>query len=417
MRIENQSMYYEKMSIEKKLNMDNEIKKNKARRLVIWICLGIFIGISLLNIVSASFYSATYSYKGGSSFQFLIRHFIWFIIALMTFTATNKIPYTFYKKKSIIKLALCASVLLLLTVIIGSKLVPKLVPVINGAIGWIRIGPLSVQPAEFLKIPYIIILAKLFENGEKKDFETSGIIFNVIPIFCLFAVLIMMQGDLGTVIHYTSILLFMLFVSKVSGKSIAIFIGGASAIVVSYLSYVYYFIDDIQKVNYRVKRVKSYVDGLLKGEYGNDVGYQVGQSLIAMGSGGPFGKGYANGVQKYSYLPEIHTDFILASLGEEWGFTGVLLIMVLFYTIFTLSMTTAVDSKDYFAKYLVAGMASLVFTQLLINSFVVTGLMPVTGIPFPIFSYGGSSLITVFAALGIVLNVNKHNLLKKYGAY
>ncbi|WP_319372128.1 FtsW/RodA/SpoVE family cell cycle protein [uncultured Ilyobacter sp.] len=417
MKIEKQSMYYEKMSIEKRLSMDNAIKKNKVRRLVIWICLGIFISMSLLNIVSASFYSATYSYRGGSSFQFLIKHFVWFIVALLTFVATNKIPYTFYKKKSIIKLSLYTSIILLLTILIGSKIAPKFVPVINGAIGWIRVGPFSVQPAEFLKIPYIIILAKLFETGEKKDFKSIEIVGNVLPIVGLFVILILMQGDLGTVIHYGVILLFMLFVSKIPGKIIAGFVGGASIIVMTSLAYVHYLINDTQGVGYRLKRVKSYLDGLLKGEYGNDVGYQVGQSLIAMGSGGLFGKGYANGVQKYSYLPEIHTDFILASIGEEWGFTGVLLIMTLFYTVFNLSMTTAIESKDYFAKYLVAGMASLVFTQLLINSFVVTGLMPVTGIPFPIFSYGGSSLITIFAALGIVLNVNKSNLVEKYGAY
>ncbi|WP_321330105.1 putative peptidoglycan glycosyltransferase FtsW [uncultured Ilyobacter sp.] len=417
MKIEKQSMYYEKMSIEKRLSMDKEIKKNKARRLVIWICLGIFISISLLNIVSASFYSATYSYRGGSSFQFLIKHFIWFVVAIVTFGITNKIPYTFYKKKPTIRFALIISILLLLAVLIGAKIAPKLVPVINGAIGWIRLGPFSIQPAEFLKIPYIVILAKLFENGEKKAFKNGEIILNTAPIYFLFVFLIIMQGDLGTVIHYTSILFFMLFLSKISKKIVAGFIGLASVSLISGLGYVHYFINDTQGVGYRVKRIKSYLDGLLQGKYGNDVGYQVGQSLIAMGSGGIFGKGYANGVQKYSYLPEIHTDFILASLGEEWGFAGVLLIMILFYTIFSLSMTIAAESRDYFAKYLVAGMASLIFTQLLINSFVVTGLMPVTGIPFPIFSYGGSSLITVFAALGIVLNVNKKNLIEKYGAY
>ncbi len=417
MKIEKQSMYYEKISIEKKLNIENEIKKNKIRRLMIWICLGIFIGISLLNIVSASFYSATYSYKGGSSFQFFYKHLIWFGFSIITFVIANKIPYTFYKKKRIRQSAMLISVILLLTVVIGARIAPKFVPVINGAIGWIRIGPLSIQPAEFLKIAYIIILAKLFESGEKKGYESFGIILNIAPIYLLFAALIMMQGDLGTVIHYTAILCFMLFVSKINGKLIAGIVGGVSFIMASFIFYVYYFMDKIQRVDYRIKRVKSYVDGLFKGQYGNDVGYQVGQSLIAMGSGGPFGKGYANGVQKYSYLPEIHTDFILASLAEEWGFVGVVTIILLFYTIFTLSITTAVESKDYFAKYLVVGMASLVFTQLLINSFVVTGLMPVTGIPFPIFSYGGSSLVTVFAALGIVLNVNKNNLVEKYGAY
>lgn len=417
MKIEQQSMYYEKISIEKKLKIEKEIKKNKYRRALIWICLVIFIGISLLNIVSASFYSATYSYKGGSSLKFFYRHLMWFGIAILTFIIANKIPYTFYKKKSTRQFALLASLFLLLTVLIGARVAPRLVPVINGAIGWIRIGPLTIQPAELLKIPYIMILAKLFENGEEKKYKNWGIIFNVIPIYILFASLIMMQGDLGTVIHYTLILSFMIFVSKLSGKFIFSMVGSLTLIMGSVIYYVHSFVEDVEGMDYRVQRVKSYINGLIGCKYDNGIGYQVGQSLIAMGSGGIFGKGYANGVQKYSYLPEIHTDFILASLAEEWGFVAVVIIIILFYVIFSLSMAIAVESEDYFGRYLVVGMSSLVFSQLLINTFVVTGLMPVTGIPFPIFSYGGSSLITVFAALGIVLSVNKKNLIERYGIY
>jgi cell division protein FtsW len=417
MKIEQQSMYYEKISIEKKLKIEKEIKKNKLRRLLIWICLGIFIGISLLNIVSASFYSATYSYKGGSSLKFFYRHLMWFGFALITFIIANKIPYTFYKKKGTRQFALITSILLLLTVLIGSKMAPKLVPVINGAIGWIKIGPLTIQPAEILKIPYIMILAKLFETGENKKYKNFGIIFNVMPIYLLFSILIMMQGDLGTVIHYTLILFFMFFVSKISGKLIFSVVGSGTFMIGSAIYYIHSFVKDVEGLDYRIQRIQSYINGLLECKYDNGIGYQVGQSLIAMGSGGIFGKGYANGVQKYSYLPEIHTDFIIASLAEEWGFVGVVIVIVLFYIIFNLSMAIAVESEDYFGRYLVVGMASLVFTQLLINTFVVTGLMPVTGIPFPIFSYGGSSLITVFAALGIVLNVNKKNLIERYGIY
>ncbi|MGL6130387.1 MAG: FtsW/RodA/SpoVE family cell cycle protein, partial [Fusobacteriaceae bacterium] len=153
-------------------------------------------------------------------------------------------------------------------------------------------------------------------------------------------------------------------------------------------------------------RIKSYVEGLLNNTYDQDKGYQVGQSLLGLGNGGMFGTGYGNGMQKYSYLPEIHTDFIIASLGEEFGLVGIMIIMALFFALFNRIKGTAVECDDYLGKYLSVGIAGYIFIQFLINISVAIGLLPVFGIPMPIMSFGGSSLLTVFTALGIIFNIN-----------
>ena len=175
---------------------------------------------------------------------------------------------------------------------------------------------------------------------------------------------------------------------------------------------------DMTTAHFRYRRIISYITGLLTNEYDNAIGYQVWQSLIAFGSGGVIGKGYANGVQKYKYLPEVSTDFILASYGEELGLIGMVILMALLLTIFSLITKVAIEEKDYFGKYLVMGIGGYIITQVLINIYVALGMLPVFGIPMPIFSYGGSSLVTIFTSLGIILNVNNNknigNLTSKY---
>ena len=157
-----------------------------------------------------------------------------------------------------------------------------------------------------------------------------------------------------------------------------------------------------------------YVDGIINDGYtGNiDIGYQVAQSLLAFGNGGLFGVGYGNGAQKFSYLPEIHTDFIMALFGEEFGLFGVMLIVAMYLILYNISMNIAMTSKDYFGKYLVVGVAGMIITQVLINLFVAVGLLPVFGIPMPLFSYGGSSIITILTGIGIVLSVNNYTASK-----
>ena len=184
-----------------------------------------------------------------------------------------------------------------------------------------------------------------------------------------------------------------------------------STVVFTLIGGLFYYVNTLSELgdkSYKIKRVASFLDGLLKNEYDYGIGYQVGQSLIAFGSGGLIGKGYGNGVQKYKYLPEIETDFILASYGEELGFIGMLLLLTIFLLLFNITQRTAMETKDYFGKYLAMGIGGYIIIQMIINLSVALGILPVFGIPMPFFSSGGSSIVTVFSALGIIINMNKN---------
>ncbi|MGL4253819.1 MAG: FtsW/RodA/SpoVE family cell cycle protein [Fusobacteriaceae bacterium] len=370
----------------------------RLRHLVMIVAILSFL--SLLGVYSASFYI-----KGNMGSREFLKHTISFGASLFAFVITLKIDYRNYEKKNYLRAVFLIPIIVLAAMPILGAVFPKLIPLRNGARGWITAGPLSIQPAEVFKIFYVILMAYNLSVAEKERYEAKGIVASSGIIFGLFAFLIMFQNDLGTVIHYFSITLFMLFMSKISDKIIWRAVGAVSVLLTGVTIYVYLKFDTFVS-GYKTGRIKSYVEGLLSNTYDQDKGYQVGQSLLGLGNGGIFGTGYGNGVQKYSYLPEIHTDFILASFGEEFGLIGILIVIVLFFGLFNRIKGTAVECEDYLGKYLSVGIAGYIFIQFLINISVAIGLLPVFGIPMPIMSFGGSSLLTVFMALGIVGNVN-----------
>lgn len=165
-----------------------------------------------------------------------------------------------------------------------------------------------------------------------------------------------------------------------------------------------------QRTGYWFQRVRIYLDGLLNNSYDRFNAFQIYQSLVGIGSGGLIGKGYGNGIQKYNYIPEVETDFAIATFAEEFGFIGIFLLLFIFLIFFILIMNVAENSKTYFGKYLVSGIAGYFITQVIINVAVAVGLLPVFGIPLPFISSGGSSLLTLSVAIALVLKVNKENL-------
>jgi len=413
MKVEKQSIYYEKLSIENKLEHDKLKRTSMHQRAAILVSLFILIIFSTANMVSTTFYDSVTSGKnillslGNPS-----KHIIWIIFGITGLFATFVIPYNFYQRKRVRGSLFLGSVIVLIGVLIGAKVTPNLVPEINGAIGWIRVAGFTIQPSEFFKISYVITLAHFFDLAQKRRLTTKGILGNIFPVAAIFCVLVLKQGDLGTTIHYIVITGCMLLVSPINKKIISGVLLSVPVFMGSVLSFFYF--KDVGG-GYRLRRITSYVDILLKGrERDTGIGYQVIQSLIAMGNGGIMGRGYGNGIQKYNYLPEIHTDFISSSLAEEWGFMMMMMILLIFLLILRISINTAILTKNYFAKFLVVGLSSLIFTQMLMNLYVATGLMPVTGLPLPLFSYGGSSTLTTFISLGIILNVNKKLVKDKY---
>lgn len=402
-KLETENPYYKRNQINKTLKKIDKEKRKRARNRGIVLLLFFLVILSNLNMASASFYSIYFE-----GIKVIRNHFIYIILGIICFIITSKINYKLYNKNKISGILLLLSTIIFIIIIIGSKIpsLSRAIPHVNGAIGWIRFGSFSVQPSEMMKLPFIIIIAHIMEKCEEERYNDKKILFSLLPVMGIFMLLINLQKDLGTSIHYLGIFAFMLFMSRLNMKLI---VGSVGAVLVSIGGLFYYVsnLTDLSNESYKIKRVGSFLNGLLKNEYDYGIGYQVGQSLIAFGSGGLVGKGYGNGVQKYSYLPEIKTDFILASYGEEFGFIGMLLLLTIFLLLFNIIQKTAVETKDYFGKYLAIGIGGYIIIQMVINLSVALGILPVFGIPMPFFSSGGSSLITVFSALGIIININK----------
>lgn len=279
-------------------------------------------------------------------------------------------------------------------------------PTINGGKGWIHLGSLSIQIPELLKVPFVIVIASIFARG-KDDNEKVGYSKNLTSAcfytFTFFLFISFALKDMGTAIHYVMIFAFIFFLSDVPGKfvySLLFFTIFSTPILLSFLSKIL--------TGYKQHRVKAYLEGILHNNYDRIDNYQVYQSLIAFGTGGIFGKGIGNGVQKYNYIPEVETDFAIANLAEETGFIGMFIILFLFFTLFALIMDVANSSRNYFYKYLVAGMAGYIITQVIINIGVAVGLIPVFGIPLPFISTGGSSILALSFSMGYIIYINNH---------
>ena len=280
-------------------------------------------------------------------------------------------------------------------------------PTVNGGKGWIRLGSLSLQIPELLKVPFVVSIAGIFARGKdtnekisyKKNFWTAFIYTGAFATFITLAL-----KDMGTAIHYVMIAGFMLFLSDIPNKVLyPIFFGGLAAApaLLSFFSKVL--------TGYKQHRIKVYLEGILHNNYDRVDAYQIYQSLIAFGTGGIFGKGIGNGVQKYNYIPEVETDFAIANLAEETGFVGMIIVLFLFFTLFVLIMNVATKSKNYFYKYVVSGIGGYIITQVIINIGVAIGLLPVFGIPLPFISTGGSSILALSLSMGYIIYINNNH--------
>jgi len=272
-----------------------------------------------------------------------------------------------------------------------------------GAQSWIRIGPIGIQPAEIAKIGFIITFAYHLDKVSDKLNKP----INVLLLLLHLAVpvgLILLQPDAGSAMVFIFIFIVMMFTAGLSLK----YIIPAGALGIVSLPLIYKFVLD----KYQQHRIQVFFNPEMD-RLGS--GYNVIQSKIAVGSGGFFGKGYLNGTQnQLGFLPTKHTDFIFSVISEELGFIGAALVIILLFAIIIRCLQTAADSSTPFGRYLCIGVASMLIFHTVENVGMCIGLMPVTGIPLPFFSYGGSSLITNFIAVGLVLSVSFHSVRRKY---
>ncbi|MBB4824020.1 cell division protein FtsW [Sporosarcina luteola] len=272
-------------------------------------------------------------------------------------------------------------------ILLAAVLIPGIGAVRNGSQSWIALGPFSIQPAEFVKVALIGKLAcSMKKPAGKNPFEIKHFVLILLP-----AALIMMQPDLGSAVIMIVSAFVILFIA---GYPLTFFgllgVGGIGAFVIL-----------IASAAYRMDRIKSYIDPW-NDPLGN--GFQGIQSLFAIAPGGLFGHGFGNSRQKYLYLPEPQNDFIFSIIAEETGFIGATTLLVLFGVLLFSAFGIAIRTKTFHAFLITSGMASMIIFQTFLNTGVVSGLLPVTGVTLPFISYGGSSLLTTWMAVGAILH-------------
>jgi cell division protein FtsW len=339
--------------------------------------------IGLLMVLSASSVHALQAY--GSSWIFFKRQAMWVLAGGVGLFLAARVDYRRWRKVAVPMLALT-------TVLLIAVLLPGLGVAVNGSSRWLRAGPLSLQPSELGKLALILFGAGLLSQRADRMAETRVTKRPVRVVFGGLALLVMGQPDMGTTIVLSLIAFTLIFVSGTPMVPMAKIAG--SFVVLGYLA--------ARLEPYRWARMASFRDPFA--DVANS-GYQLAQSLVGLGTGGLTGLGLGASRAKWGFLPNAHTDFIFAILGEEFGMVGSILIVLLFLAFAVIGVRIALRAPDRFGALVAAGITAWVAGQAFLNIGVVIGALPVTGVPLPFLSFGGSSLVFTMVGTGILLNI------------
>ena len=364
------------------ISIGDKMKKIDYILLISVIALSLF---GILMIFSSSYVWA--EYKFNDPLKYVKHQSLFFLIGIILMFFVIKLDYRKLLEKS--NIILIISLILLILVII-----PGIGSIRNGSRSWFGIGSFGIQPSEAAKIGLIIYAAKYLSNNEK---ILDKIIKGVLPLLFIVGLvffLIMLQPDFGTGVIIVMSIIGLLFIS---GVKISFFLkigligilGVVGLIIIA---------------PYRMERILSFLNPW-SDPLGS--GFQIIQSLYAIGPGGLFGFGFLNSRQKHFYLPEPQTDFIFSIISEEFGFMGILIVTTLFLIIIIRGIKIALNANNLFSKYLAFGIVFQISIQTLLNLMVVVGLIPVTGVTLPFLSYGGSSLLISMISIGILLNISR----------
>lgn len=349
--------------------------------------------LSIFGIIMM--YSASYiwaEYKFNNPYRFLIHQGVFLIIGFLLMFFLSKINYKIYEKKTNLIIGICFLLLVLV-------LIPGIGQVRNGSRSWFGIGTLGLQPSEIAKIGLIIFTAKYLSKNNKEKKFTRKFVWPILIVIFIFFGLIMLEPDFGTGMVMVCGLVVLIFIT---GTKLDIFVRLGLLGLLGIIGL-------ILAAPYRLERITSFLNPW-SDPLGS--GFQIIQSLYAIGPGGLLGQGFLNSRQKHFYLPEPQTDFIFSIITEEFGFLGCVFICILFAYLFYNIMKVAFKTEDLFGKYLVFGFSFMIIFQTLLNLMVVVGIVPVTGVTLPFLSYGGSSLLVSMISIGIILNIA--NTSKKY---
>ncbi len=353
----------------------NAITRLQALNRPLLITIGGLCFIGMLMMVSAG---------GGDITEFAIPQFSKLVIGALLMFTLALMPAVWLYRYAYLAYGLILAALILVDVTghIGM-----------GAQRWLKLGSMNIQPSEFMKIAVILALARYYHSLHSEDVPRFKYLIPVLIILALPAALILRQPNLGTTTILLGVGAMMMFMA---GIRLRYFIGAGVAAVVS-LPVAWHFLHAYQK-----QRVLTFLN---PEQDPLGTGYNILQSVIAIGSGGFLGKGFLDGSQgQLNFLPEKHTDFIFTMFAEEWGFLGSIVLLGLYTTLLMMGNAITTDNRSRFGALLAAGVTAMIFVHVFINMAMVMGLIPVVGVPLPFLSYGGSNMISVMLAMGLLLN-------------
>jgi rod shape determining protein RodA len=354
-----------------------------------WLLLALILVITGIGIVNL--YSAGYNRTPGGTSPVYLKQTYWLLVGLWVMFLTLTIDYRHLERLAYPLYIL--SIILLLAVMVGGKTV-------SGSKRWLGAGFFTFQPSELVKIALILVLARYFYRlAPEGPLHFKDILIPLVLIL-IPAALIAKQPDLGSAILVTLVGVSIILLVGVHWRTLLTGV----LVLASALPAVWPFLKEYQK-----QRVRIFLDPE-RDPLG--AGYHIIQSKIAVGSGQFWGKGFLQGTQsQLHFLPEQHTDFVFSVFAEEWGFVGSAFLVLLYLGLSLWGLLIARNCKERFGQLLALGVTALLFWQVFINLCMVTGMMPVVGIPLPLFSYGGSSLVTTMLALGLLLNLRMRRFL------
>jgi len=352
---------------------------------ILFVTTMLLVGVSVVMVYSASTVMAMERYH--QPYLFLTKQLMWAILGVALMWVVMRLDYRIYRQRPFIWTALA---------LVGLGLVAVLfLPPVNGAKRWFSVMGLGIQPSELAKVIGIIFIA---EALDRRMHRIDDVTYSLLPIAVVVVPLvglILVEPDFGTAMSLAIIAAVMIFAAGLNWR----YIVGATLCALPALYIV------AMGTTYRRRRMLAFLNPW-EDPLGD--GFQIIQSIIAVGTGGVSGKGLMNGVQKLFYLPEPHTDFIYSVLAEETGLIGASLLLICFLVITWRGLRASLRAPDSFGAFLAIGLTTMVSVQALVNISVVLGLMPTKGIPLPFISFGGSSLLISLVGMGILLNVSQH---------
>jgi cell division protein FtsW len=352
---------------------------------ILFLTTILLVGLSIVMVYSASAVVALERYQ--QPYLFLTKQLLWGTLGIALLAVVMRIDYRVYREPLFIWSCLGIAIVALIAVLFS--------PPVNNARRWFSIGGLGIQPSELAKLSAVVFIAALLERRMHRINELRYALAPIAIVVVALVALILLEPDFGTAVSLALIATVMVFAAGLSYATIV----GVALVTLPVAALL------VMGSDYRRRRVFAFLNPW-EDPLGD--GFQIIQSLIAVGTGGVSGRGLMNGVQKLFYLPEPHTDFIYAVISEELGLIGATLVLLCFCVIAWRGLRVTLHAPDSFGSLLALGLTTMVTVQAFVNISVVLGLLPTKGIPLPFVSAGGSSLLINLLGMGVLLNVSQH---------